>query len=115
MSAVLQSSSDSEHAGIQLTSEAAGQAQLLTLAARAFLRDLHQRFEPRRQALLQARAVRQGEFDGGVSPDFRTDTAAIRSANWKVGPIPAALLDRRVEITGPVDPKMVINALNSGA
>ncbi len=115
MSAVLQSAHEAPHAGIRLTSEAPGQSQLLTPAALAFLIDLHQRFETRRQALLGARATRQVGFDGGASPDFRTDTAAIRAGDWKVAPIPAALQDRRVEITGPVDPKMVINALNSGA
>ncbi|MEO6234007.1 MAG: malate synthase A [Thermomonas sp.] len=119
MSAVLQSTLDAQRdaqaGGIQLTSEAPGQGHLLTPAALDFLRDLHQRFEPRRQGLLQARALRQVDFDAGASPDFRTDTAAIRAADWNVAPIPAALVDRRVEITGPVDPKMVINALNSGA
>jgi malate synthase len=119
MSAVLQSTTDAqrdaETGGIQLTSEAPGQSQLLTPAALVLLGDLHRRFEPRRQALLQARATRQASFDAGASPDFRADTATIRAADWKVAPIPAALQDRRVEITGPVDPKMVINALNSGA
>ena len=115
MSAVLQSPPDSGSSGIRLTSEAPGQGQLLTAAALAFLHGLHQRFEPRRQALLQARATRQAAFDAGASPDFRADTAAIRAGDWKVAPIPAALTDRRVEITGPVDPKMVINAFNSGA
>ena len=81
----------------------------------AFLAGLHQRFEPRRQALLAARRQRQAAFDGGALPDFRPDTLAIREGNWRVAPLPDALLDRRVEITGPVDPKMVINALNSGA
>ncbi|MCA1714345.1 MAG: malate synthase, partial [Gammaproteobacteria bacterium] len=57
----------------------------------------------------------QAGFDAGALPDFRADTAAIRHGDWKVAPLPTALLDRRVEITGPVDPKMVINALNSGA
>ena len=83
--------------------------------ALAFLAGLHQRFEPRRQALLAARRVRQADFDRGALPDFRSDTQAIREGNWRVAPLPEALLDRRVEITGPVDPKMVINALNSGA
>ncbi len=115
MSAVLQSIPDAHQTGIQLISEAPGQEQLLTRAALAFLRELHQRFEPRRLALLQARADRQAEFDTGALPDFRADTTAIRAADWRVAPIPAALQDRRVEITGPVDPKMVINALNSGA
>ena len=114
MSAVLQSPPDAQR-DIQLTSDAPGQAQVLTPAALEFLGGLHQRFESRRQALLQARATRQAGFDAGGSPDFRADTAALRAADWKVAPIPAALQDRRVEITGPVDPKMVINALNSGA
>ena len=115
MSAVLQSTTDARHIGIHVISETPGQSQLLTPAALTFLRDLHQCFEPRRQALLQARTTRQAEFDAGASPDFRADTAAIRAGDWKVAPIPAALQNRRVEITGPVDPKMVINALNSGA
>ncbi len=115
MSAVLQSSTETRQAGIRLTSQAPDQGALLTPEALGLLRGLHQSFEPRRQVLLQSRATRQGEFDAGASPDFRADTAAIRAADWKVAPIPAALQDRRVEITGPVDPKMVINALNSGA
>ena len=115
MSAVLQSTPDAQQTGVQLTSEAPGQEQLLTPSALDFLCDLHQRFEPHRHALLQARETRQTAFDAGASPDFRADTAAVRAADWKVAPIPAALKDRRVEITGPVDPKMVINALNSGA
>ena len=91
------------------------QAQALTPDALAFLADLHRRFEPARQARLAARALRQAEFDAGALPDFRADTAAIRAGDWRVAPAPAALQDRRVEITGPTDPKMVINALNSGA
>nr|WP_242003052.1 malate synthase A [Vulcaniibacterium tengchongense] len=94
---------------------APGQEQVLTPAALAFLADLHRRFEPARQARLAARRERQAYFDAGGLPDFRPDTAAIRADDWKVAPLPAALLDRRVEITGPTDPKMVINALNSGA
>jgi malate synthase len=90
-------------------------ADLIDPAAAAFLADLHRRFEPARQARLAARTRRQREFDAGALPDFRADTRAIRDGDWKVAPIPSALLDRRVEITGPVDPKMVINALNSGA
>ena len=90
-------------------------ADLIDPSAQAFLAGLHRRFEPERQACLAARARRQAEFDAGALPDFRSDTRAIRDGDWRVGAIPAALLDRRVEITGPVDPKMVINALNSGA
>jgi malate synthase len=99
--------------GVQLP--AGAPVDLLGPDARAFLARLHRCFEPARQERLAARVQRQAAFDGGALPDFRADTAAIRDGDWRVAPIPAALLDRRVEITGPVDPKMVINALNSGA
>ena len=92
-----------------------GQEDLLTPAALAFLTDLHRRFEPVRQARLSARSERAARFDAGELPDFRADTLAIREGDWRVAELPGALLDRRVEITGPVEPKMVINALNSGA
>jgi malate synthase len=88
---------------------------LLTPAALAFLTQLHRRFDATRQQLLQARRQRQAGYDAGALPDFRADTISIRSGNWTVAPIPAALQDRRVEITGPVERKMIINALNSGA
>ena len=101
--------------GIELTASSAGQDALLTPAALEFLAVLHRRFEPTRQARLAARKQRQAFFDAGGLPDFREDTAAIRNGSWRVAPLPTALLDRRVEITGPCDPKMVINALNSGA
>ena len=101
--------------GVAVTRILAGQEQLLTPAALAFLAGLHRRFEATRQARLAARQARQVEFDAGVLPDFRPDTAEIRNADWRVAVLPQALLDRRVEITGPTDPKMVINALNSGA
>jgi malate synthase len=81
----------------------------------AFLAGLHRRFEPTRQALLARRTQRQRAFDSGELPDFLAETRSIRESNWQVAPIPAALQDRRVEITGPVDRKMIINALNSGA
>jgi malate synthase len=93
----------------------AGGEDILTADALAFVTDLHRRFDARRHALLEARAERQREFDSGRLPDFRSDTAQIRRADWTVGDIPADLQDRRVEITGPTDRKMVINALNSGA
>jgi malate synthase len=93
----------------------AGYDTVLTSAALAFLGRLHRRFEDRRRRLLQARRQRQTDYDRGGLPDFRADTAAIRDADWCVAPIPAALRDRRVEITGPVERKMIINALNSGA
>ena len=112
MSAVLQVAGTD---GIELTRALPGQAELLAPGALEFLAGLHRRFEGRRQARLAARIERQAFFDAGGLPDFRRDTAALRSADWRVAPLPPALLDRRVEITGPVDPKMVINALNSGA
>ncbi|WP_425451807.1 malate synthase A [Solilutibacter pythonis] len=99
----------------QITAHADGQDDILTPRAQAFLLGLHRRFEGERQARLRARGERQRRFDGGELPDFRADTVAIRESDWRVAPIPPALADRRVEITGPVDPKMVINALNSGA
>ena len=93
----------------------AAQAALLTPALQALLLRLHQRFEPERQRLLAERRARQARFDAGELPDFRPETRAIRHGDWTVAPAPAALQDRRVEITGPTDRKMVINALNSGA
>src|SRR5690554_4876235 len=103
----------SADSGLVLTRKAPG--NLLEPAAKTFLAGLHRRFESRRRELLAARRLRQARFDAGGLPDFRPDTRAIREGDWRVAPLPAALLDRRVEITGPVDPKMVINALNSGA
>jgi malate synthase len=90
-------------------------APILTPEALAFLAKLHRQFEPRRRQLLGRRAERQKEFDAGALPDFLAETAKIRDSEWKVGPQPKDLLDRRVEITGPTDRKMVINALNCGA
>ncbi len=90
-------------------------AQVLTLEALAFIAKLHRQFEARRQELLARRAARQKQFDAGAWPDFLPETTNIRESEWKVGPQPKDLLDRRVEITGPTDRKMVINALNSGA
>jgi malate synthase len=99
--------------GIELS--AAGDSRILTGPALAFLADLHRRFDSERRALLEARLRRQARFDAGESPTFLEETASIRSSDWKVAPIPDALLDRRIEITGPVDRKMIINALNSDA
>jgi malate synthase len=112
MAAVLQHDATD---GIRITADVPDQADLLTPAALAFLAGLHTRFEATRQMRLADRRHRQADFDAGALPDFRADTGALRSADWRVAPLPPALLDRRVEITGPVDPKMVINALNSGA
>src|SRR5512141_530152 len=88
---------------------------LLTPAAVEFLGQLHRRSDPARRALLAARSARQARFDAGELPDFLAETRAIREGGWTVAEIPAALRDRRVEITGPVDRKTIINALNSGA
>ena len=90
-------------------------AEILTPAALALLGAIHRRFDARRRDLLAARLEVQARYDAGELPDFRTDTAAIRAADWQVAPAPADLTDRRVEITGPTTRKMVINALNSGA
>ena len=90
--------------------------EVLTPEALEFVGRLHRSFEPRRRELLAARRARQAEFDAGALPDFLAETAHIRKdRSWRVAPAPADLTDRRVEITGPVEPKMMINALNSGA
>ena len=88
---------------------------VLTADARALLVQLHERFEPRRRELLAARAARQQRLDAGELPDFLPETREVRAGDWRIAPVPAGLADRRVEITGPVERKMVINALNSGA
>ena len=88
---------------------------VLTTEALAFIAHLQRQFGPRRLELLAARKHRQSELDRGVMPDFLPDTAGIRSADWTVAPTPPDLADRRVEITGPAEPKMMVNALNSGA
>ena len=94
---------------------AARLGEILSPDALAFLGQLHRRFNGRRLELLAARATRQKTFDGGATPDFLPETKAIRDGDWKVAAVPADLNDRRVEITGPVDRKMIVNALNSGA
>ena len=91
----------------------AGQEQVLNPRALELVMELHQRFEPRRQALLQKRQERQTQIDAGAKPDFLSETAEIRAGEWRIAPVPADLHDRRVEITGPVDRKMIINALNA--
>ena len=90
-------------------------AEILTPEAVAFIVDLQRAFNARRKALLDARHERQKRLDAGEKPDFLAETKAVRDAAWTVAPLPADILDRRVEITGPVDRKMIINALNSGA
>jgi malate synthase len=88
---------------------------ILTPDALDFVAILQREFGPTRQALLARRADRQAEFSAGALPDFLPETADVRGSDWTVGPIPADLTDRRVEITGPTERKMLINALNSGA
>src|SRR5690242_393757 len=88
---------------------------ILTPEALDFLAKLHREFEPRRRELLALRAERARQMDRGRRPDFLPESRSVREGNWRVAPLPAALERRRVEITGPVERKMIINALNSGA
>ena len=96
-------------------SAVAGAGAVLSPDALDFIAELHERFDSRRHALLDARAERQTRFDAGELPDFPQQTQNIRDSDWTVSAIPRDLRDRRVEITGPTNAKMVINALNSGA
>ncbi len=89
--------------------------EILTEKAREFLTLLHEKFNDQRLTLLEARQQRQQDYDQGAMPTFLKETKEIRNGDWTVAPLPADILDRRVEITGPVGRKMVINALNSGA
>jgi len=100
---------------IAATRPAPATEAILTPEALAFLADLQTAFGPRREALLAARRDRQAAIDAGSDLDFDPATADIRAGDWSVPAAPAALTDRRVEITGPAEPKMMINALNSGA
>src|SRR3984957_667665 len=95
--------------------QGAAEAEILTPQALEFLGGLASNFEAERQRLLAARVVRTEVLRTGKLYDFLTETASVRQSEWRVAPIPADLQDRRVEITGPVERKMVINALNSGA
>ncbi len=102
--------------GVELRRAAVpGADRILTSEALAFVADLQRRFGPSRIALLQRRQERQAELAAGVRPDFGIATAEIRASDWTVAPAPPDFDDRRVEITGPAEPKMLINALNSGA
>ncbi len=92
-----------------------GYEKILTPESIAFVASLERRFGAERQRLLALRAATQAKLDAGWRPDFPAETRAIRDTDWTVAPLPADLLDRRVEITGPTDRKMVINALNCGA
>src|SRR6266404_9714559 len=101
---------------MELTAASSAQhAEILSGDAQLFIEELSRKFEARRQELLAKRRERQRAIDGGARPDFLAETESVRRADWKVAPIPRDLADRRVEITGPVDRKMIINALNSGA
>ncbi len=102
--------------GVEVTGPMnAGYAEILTPEALAFIASLARTFEGRRQELLAQRVARQAELDAGKMPDFLPETRHVREGDWTVAPVPADLQDRRVEITGPVDRKMIINALNCGA
>jgi malate synthase len=102
--------------GIAVRGPVAGRfAEILTPEALAFVARLHREFNPVREELLARRADRQARLDAGELPDFLPETEHIREGEWRVDPVPADLQDRRVEITGPVERKMMINALNSGA
>jgi malate synthase len=103
--------------GVEITDRGISHAdEVLTPDALSFVSQLHRSFDPRRQRLLAERRARQARFDAGELPDFLPNTRHVREdPDWRVAPAPPALDDRRVEITGPVEPKMMINALNSGA
>ena len=105
-----------EVAGLELRAPVDGRdEEILSADALAFVAELHRRFDGTRRSLLAARVERQARIDAGELPDFLPQTREVRESDWRVAPVPADLQDRRVEITGPVDRKMVINALNSGA
>ena len=102
--------------GVEVVAPVDGRGrEILSTDALAFVADLHRRFDATRRELLARRVERQARLDAGELPDFLPDTRDVREGDWRVAPVPADLQDRRVEITGPVDRKMVINALNSGA
>ena len=116
MAAKVESAARLRDSGIQITAPVSPEfGEILTREALEFVATLARIAEPPRQQLLKRRAERQREFDAGKLPDFLPETRNIREGEWKIAAIPADLQDRRVEITGPVDRKMVINALNSGA
>ncbi|MEM6931009.1 MAG: malate synthase A, partial [Myxococcota bacterium] len=103
---------------IRVADEIAGEGATPTVCtdeALDFVRQLVDALGPARAQLLEARAVRQAEYDRGELPTFRPETAWIREGSWRCAPLPEELTDRRVEITGPPDRKMMINAFNSGA
>src|ERR671937_242718 len=89
--------------------------EVLSSEALAFVERLHRELNPTRRELLEWRRARQLELDAGANPGFLADTRSVREGDWRVAPAPRDLQDRRCEITGPVERKMMINALNSGA
>jgi malate synthase len=91
------------------------QSSILSAEALTFIAGLARKFEPVRQSLLQKRVLRQAGLDAGNRPDFLAETAAVRNSDWTIAPVPPELLDRRVELTGPAERKMLINGLNAGA
>src|SRR5689334_10294894 len=102
--------------GIQIPAEQPNlYDRILTPAAVGFVAHLHRKYEERRRACMKRRAERQARLDRGETYGFLPETRPIRESHWTVAPIPKDLQDRRVEITGPVERKMIINALNSGA
>jgi len=101
--------------GLQVEKTGAEASKILTADALAFSYSLEHKFNSTREALLRRRSQRQADFDRGVMPDFLAETESIRLGQWQVGEVTPDLSDRRVEITGPVEKKMMINALNSGA
>jgi malate synthase len=102
--------------GVEMLGPVEGRAaEILSPDALGFLATLHRLFDEKRRACLVRRDQRQRSLDEGFLPDFMEGTRDIREGDWRIAPLPADLLDRRVEITGPVDRKMIINALNSGA
>jgi malate synthase len=102
--------------GVEVLAPVTGRyEEVLTAEAVAFVVGLQRAFNARRKELLAARVVRQARLDAGERPDFLKETRGVRESEWTVAPLPKDLLDRRVEITGPVERKMIINALNSGA
>jgi len=98
-----------------LGQNASGFDEVLSPAALDFVADLHSQFDERRKALLSARSDRQEALDDGAAFEFLAETASVRNGSWVVRPVPEDLSDRRCEITGPTDRKMVVNALNCGA
>jgi len=103
-------------AGVEIRGAAGPRdSEVLTPEALEFVARLHRKFDSHRRGLLMKRAERQARIDNGELPDFLPNTIEVREGNWAISPVPAGLQDRRVEITGPVERKMVINALNSGA